>query len=294
MTELDIKSCTLCPRECRADRTAGIGFCGEGDSVRIAKIMLHRWEEPCISGADPKRGSGAIFFSGCPLHCVYCQNREISGGGKGKLYTPKELCDEMRRLEDMGAYNINFVTPTHFIHKIIEALEIYRPSVPTVFNTGGYEKEETLKALAPYADIFLTDLKYFSAQTAQKYSNCPDYPSVALNALRVMVDITGKPRLDSEGMLKKGVILRHLILPGGRHDSKAVLSAAKDAVGCDSVILSLMSQYTPEFAPENEKVLKRGITSFEYNDVLDHAASLGFSGYGQDKSSATKAYTPDF
>ena len=292
--KFDLTKCTLCPRECGADRTVCPGLCGEGQDMRIAKIMLHRWEEPCISGNDPKRGSGAVFFSGCPLHCVYCQNRDISSGGTGKIYSPSDLAKELSRLEDCGAYNINFVTPTHFTAQIIETLDIYKPCVPTVFNTSGYEKEETLEHLRGYADVFLADMKYGTSETAKKYSKAPDYPVTALRAIAKMAEITGSPVFSDDGMIKKGVIVRHLVLPGQRRDSVKALEMLKDAVGCENVILSLMSQYTPDFAPKDCKELCRRITSFEYNYVRDCALDLGFEGFGQDKNSAVSTYTPEF
>ncbi len=294
MMDIDYKSCTLCPRECRADRTRGAGLCGEGEEMRIAKIMLHRWEEPCISGTDKERGSGAIFFSGCPLGCVYCQNKDISSGGAGRIYSPAELCRAMEELCRLGAYNINFVTPTHFVPKIIEALSLYRPPVPTVFNTGGYEKEEAVEALSGYADIFLADLKYGTADLAKRYSDAPDYLPVALKAIRKMREVAGQCRFSSDGMMERGVIVRHLVLPGARHDSVKALKALKEAVGSEGIMLSLMSQYTPEFAPEGEKQLSRRVTTFEYEYVKNAALELGFEGFGQERESATAAYTPAF
>ena len=268
-----------------ADRTEKSGFCGEGDTMRISKIMLHRWEEPCISGTDPQRGSGAVFFSGCSLHCLYCQ---------GKLYSPKDLAREIKALEDNGAYNINFVTPTHFIPMIIESLDLYRPNIPTVFNTSGYEKEDAVLSLRGYADIFLTDMKYGAEENAKKYSAAPDYPSVALRAIEKMVQITGKAQFDSDGMMKRGVIVRHLVLPGGRRDSVAALKALKESVGSENIILSLMSQYTPEFYSGEYKELRRRTTTFEYEYVRDCALEMGFCGFGQDRQSAVSAYTPEF
>ena len=290
----DIKKCTLCPRECKRDRTVGKGFCGEEAEMRIAKIMLHKWEEPCISGYDNTRGSGAIFFSGCPLHCIYCQNRDISSGGRGKVYTPDDLAKAIKELEMAGAYNINFVTPTHFTQGIIEALRIYRPAIPTVFNTSGYEKTDTVEALREYADIFLADLKYGSEETARAYSNAPDYLPTALKAIEKMIDVTGPYRFSSDGIMEKGVIVRHLVLPGGRHDSVNALKALKNAIGTKNILLSRMSQYTPDFAPADCKPLNRRVTSFEYEYVKDAALDMGFEGFGQDKNSATKAYTPEF
>lgn len=261
--------------------------------MRIAKIMLHRFEEPCISGSDPERGSGAVFFSGCPLHCVYCQNKDISGGGAGRIYSPNDLAEAMRALEEKGAYNINFVTPTHFTHRIKEALDIYRPSIPTVFNTSGYEKAETVKSLLGYADIFLADMKYGSGETAQKYSCAPDYPQVAAEAIKEMLNVAGPFSFSENGMMKRGVIVRHLVLPGQRKDSEKALQLLAEAVGCENIILSLMSQFTPDFA-KGIKELSRRVTSFEYNYVRDCALDLGFSGFGQDRQSAIADYTPDF
>jgi len=289
-----LSHCDVCPRSCKVDRTSAVGICGEGEEMRIAKIMLHKYEEPCISGSDPSRGSGAVFFSGCPLRCVYCQNKDISRGGAGRLYSPKALADELCRLEAMGAYNINLVTPTHFIPQIIKTLDIYKPSVPTVFNTSGYETVESVRSLSGYADIFLADMKYASGELAARYSKASDYPRVALRAIREMVAVAGKPRFDDDGMMKGGVILRHLVLPGQRRDSAAVLRAVANEIGTENVVLSLMSQYTPEFAPAEYPELCRRVTSFEYGFVLDTAVELGFSGFCQDRQSAKTLYTPDF
>ena len=262
--------------------------------MRISRIMLHRFEEPCISGSDPQRGSGAVFFAGCPLHCVYCQNREISCGGVGRVYTPNALAKELALLEEKGAYNINFVTPTHFTDRIIDTLNIYRPGVPIVFNTSGYEKKETLQSLYGYPDIFLADMKYGSSEAAERYSSAPDYPEVALEAISQMIRLVGPPSFDENGMMKKGVIVRHLILPGERRDSVLALERLFKAVGCDSILLSLMSQYTPDFAQEGIGSLHRRVTSFEYNFVLERAQAMGFEGFGQDRNSASRVYTPDF
>ncbi len=293
----NLKNCTVCPRECGADRYEKRGYCGEGADMRVSKIMLHHFEEPIISGKpDDARGSGAVFFCGCPLHCVYCQNNKISCGGTGDIFSSEQLADEMLRLEDMGAFNINLVTPTHFIPQIISALEIAKPrlSIPVVFNTGGYEKAEAVAALRGYADIFLSDFKYGTPEFAKKYSAVSDYPEVATSALSQMFKIVGEPVFRDDGMLQRGIILRHLVLPGGRHDSVQALKLAAAAVPADKVILSLMRQYTPEFTPDTVTELKRRITTFEYNYVLNEAISLGFNGFSQDKESAATVYTPDF
>lgn len=262
--------------------------------MRVARTMLHKWEEPCISGTDPERGSGAVFFTGCHLKCVFCQNKVISRGGEGEVYSPRRLAEEMQKLEQAGAYNINFVSPTHFTSQIIEAMDIYRPRVPAVFNTGGYELASTVEALEGYADIFLTDFKYGDDAYAAGLSACEDYVSYAAEALKAMVRVAGKPRLSEDGMMRGGVIVRHLVLPGGRHDSVIALRRVADAVGAENVILSLMSQYTPEFAPESMKSLRRKVTTFEYESVRSAALEMGFQGYCQDASSAKSCYTPDF
>lgn len=295
MQKFDLSRCTVCPRSCGADRTVGCGVCGAGVKMCVAKVMLHKWEEPCISGNDKKRGSGAVFFGGCPLKCVFCQNKAISRSTKGlKEYSPRELAEILRRLEDEGAYNINFVSPTQYIPQIIETLDIYRPKIPVIFNTGGYEKAETVEALRGYADIFLTDFKYGTNETGKKYSAVTDYTDRAAEALAAMVSVAGKTEFSSDGMMKKGVIVRHLILPGERGDSIKALQKAAQTVSPEDVVLSLMSQYTPDFAPEGLFSLKRRITTFEYETVRDTALSLGFSGYSQNTESAKSLYTPDF
>ena len=287
--------CTLCPRECGADRELSAGFCREGADARVAKIMLHHWEEPCISGGEDAAGSGAIFFSGCSLMCVYCQNRAISRGGAGEIMTPRRLADEILKLRDLGALNINFVTPTHFTDRIIEALDLVKGEldIPVVWNTSGYEKPQTVSALNGYADVFLTDFKYVSKELSEKYSHAADYALYAAESLREMVKITGAPVFE-RGLLKRGTVVRHLVLPGCSRDSVEVLRAVDRTVGAKNVLLSLMSQYTPSFLEEGHPSLARRITTFEYERVLGEATSLGFEGYMQSKSSATSAYTPDF
>ena len=296
MNCFDLNCCTVCPRECGADRYKKKGVCGVGAEVRVAKTMLHKFEEPCISGCDPDRGSGAIFFAGCSLKCVFCQNKAISRGECGEAFTVSQLADEMLSLQDMGAHNINLVTPTHYIPQIIESLDIAKPrlSIPVVFNTGGYEKAETIRCLDGYADIFLTDFKYGTSELAKKYSAAENYPEIAASALKEMLAITGAPVFDSDGMMKKGIIIRHLVLPGGRHDSETALRLIADTVTVGDVLLALMRQYTPDFAPTDLKELRRKVTSFEYNYVLDIATSLGFNGFSQYKESAQTIFTPDF
>lgn len=292
------RGCMQCPRRCGVNRAAGeYGVCGAPHEIHVAKIMLHPWEEPCLQ-AEP--GSGAIFFTGCPLRCVYCQNRPISrpreaGGNPGKAYTPQALASCMLELQAQGAANIDLVSPTQYAEKILSALSLVkdRLTIPVVWNTGGYETPETVARCAGLVDIFLTDFKYGTASFAEKYSAAPDYPAVAEAALRMMTTVAGPPRMRG-GQLLSGVIVRHLVLPGGRHDSIAALRRIADTVSPDTVILSLMRQYTPDFAPKTVRALTRRVTTFEYESVRAAALSLGFTGYGQDADSASCAYTPDF
>ncbi len=292
----DFTKCTLCPRRCGADRTRSVGICGSGDTVRVAKTMLHKWEEPVISGTDGDRGSGAIFFDGCPLHCVFCQNKAISCGGVGEPVSPERLGEMMLELQSAGAYNINLVSPTQYTPLICEAIDLCRDSltVPVVWNTGGYETVETIRMLRGYVDIYLTDFKYGSADTAARYASAPDYPDAARDALTEMVSQAGAPVIGWDGMMKRGVILRHLVLPGERRDSEAVLRTVAHAVGSENVLLALMRQYTPDFYEGDRGNLKRRLTSFEYGYVRDIAETLGFDGFIQDAESAKASYTPDF
>ncbi len=290
----EYKNCTLCPRECRVDRTAGdLGFCGSHAETRIAKTMLHFWEEPPISG---ERGSGAIFFCGCSLGCVFCQNKKISRGGEaGKDVGVRELADIMRSLEEEGAHNINLVTPMHFAPGVARALELAKPrlTIPVVCNTGGYDKVETLEMFSGLVDVYLPDLKYFSPALSAKYSLAPDYFEVASAALTEMYAQVGK-YTQKNGLAERGVIVRHLVLPGGRRDSAAALDALSALLPVKDIRLSLMGQYTPDFYDGEEKALARRITSFEYESVLEHAIKLGFEGFFQKRSSADKKYTPEF
>ena len=294
------RECTLCPRRCGVDRTSGsLGFCGEGYALRVARIAPHYFEEPPISG---KRGSGAIFFSGCSLRCVFCQNRDISRhGGNGRVMSDGELYDAMIALSQSGVHNINLVTPTHFLHRIIPLLERAKTSgelrVPVVYNTSGYESVESLKRLEGLVDIYMPDLKYYSSDIAEKYSKAPAYLTVASAALLEMHrQVRGCVYSQEEpDILAKGLIVRHLVLPSHRHDSMAVLEHLAKLLPADSFLLSLMSQYTPEFALDTPyRELHRRVTSFEYGKVAERAAQLGFEGFIQERSSANKAFTPNF
>ena len=285
--------CNLCPRKCNVDRDISLGACKMSNTMRVAKIMVHNWEEPPISGTC---GSGTIFFSGCNLGCVYCQNKDISHGGYGKDMTVEELCHEILELQKREVHNINLVTPTHFSHKIIEALNKVKKElkIPVVYNTSGYELPCEIEKLRGYVDIFLTDIKYFSSEASKRYSSAESYYENAILAFGKMLEITGKCDFDENGIMRRGVILRHLVLPSLRHDSIKILKDVSEKYNVDDFKLSLMCQYTPDFCPDAHKELKRKITTFEYTSVVDVARQLGYDGYIQDISSASAIYTPNF
>ena len=263
------------------------------DKIKIAKIMLHMWEEPCISG---KNGSGAIFFSGCSLKCVYCQNNDISHEGYGKEYSVEELANEILRLQNMGACNINLVTPTHFSDKIRQSLDLIKDklTIPVVYNTSGYELDTEIDKMSGYVDVFLTDIKYFSKEYSNKYSKAEDYYHVAKKGLLAMINQQPNCVFDENGIMQKGVIIRHLVLPGLRKDSINILNDLKSYIDISKITLSLMAQYTPQFCTDAYKELKRKITTFEYESVVNKAAELGYTGYIQDKSASSTLYTPKF
>lgn len=293
--------CTLCPRACGADRAAGqSGFCGADDRLLVARAALHHWEEPCLSGApEDARGSGTVFFSGCTLRCCYCQNSPISQQGVGKAITPERLAEIFLRLQQDGARNLNLVTATQYLPQVRQALESARAAgltLPVVYNTGGYETLAAVKALDGYVDIWLTDFKYASPELAERYSAARNYPAVAEAALRQMLRQTGAPVYDAEGFLQRGVIVRHLALPGCVQDSRTVLQTLARIRRETGVpfLSSLMSQFTP-FYKAAEYGLGRRITTYEYRKVVDEAVRLGLTdGYMQEKSSAREEYTPPF
>lgn len=293
--------CRICPRACGANRAAGqTGYCGADDKLVVARAALHHWEEPCLSGApDDARGSGTVFFSGCALRCCYCQNYPISQQGVGKAITTQHLAEIFLRLQQNGARNLNLVTATQYLPWVLEALDSARSaglSLPVVYNTGGYETVETVKALDGYVDVWLADFKYASPDLADRLSSARDYPAVAEAALRQMLIQTGAPVYDAEGFLQRGVIVRHLALPGCTEDSFAVLQTLarlRKETGIPFVP-SLMSQFTP-FYKAAEHGLGRRITTYEYRKVIDEAIRLGLTdGYMQEKSSAREEYTPPF
>lgn len=289
---MNLNSCDLCPRSCGIDRSLKKGFCGETDKIRIANYQLHYWEEPVISG---KNGSGTVFFSGCVLKCVFCQNYEISAESKGFEVTPEELGEIFLKLKKMGAENINLVNPTHFVPQIIHALKLVKSdlSIPVVYNSGGYESLETLDALEGFVDIFLPDLKYFDSGISAKYSKAPDYFEKAFAAIRKMAGISGKPVIEN-GLMKKGTIVRHLVLPNCRKDSIEIVKRIGETFKSDEILISLMSQYTPLFNASRFPEINRRTSTFEYDSVVKAASEYGFEGFIQERSSASDAYIPKF
>lgn len=287
--------CTLCPRRCGADRTRTHGLCGGGGMVKIARAALHFWEEPCISGTQ---GSGTVFFSGCPLQCCYCQNHGISAGNFGREISTRRLADIFLELQEQGAHNINLVTAGHYLPWVCEALDMARPGlhIPVVYNTGGYETPEAVAALRGYVDIWLADVKYCSPELSAEYSNAPDYFEAARIAVKAMIAQAGPPVLDGQGLMRSGVILRHLALPGAAADTRAVLRFMAKELPPGSFLTSLMSQYTPFYNKAKEhKALGRRISTYEYRKAVDYAVELGLTeGFMQEKSSAKEEYTPAF
>ncbi len=293
MSANDYRSCSLCPRECKADRTKAVGFCGMNDKIYAAKAMVHMGEEPCISGT---KGSGAIFFSGCTLGCIFCQNRDISYGKFGKEISVERLSQIMLELQAKGVHNINLVSGTHFLPSVEGAVNSIKGilNIPIVWNTGGYEKTDTVSRLSFFCDVFLQDLKFYDTEVSSKYAKASDYFSVALKATEKMVKEKGRVSFDEGNIIKSGVIVRHLVLPSKRHDSIKLLGELYNALGTNEIILSLMSQYTPPSYKTKYPELDRKITDFEYKSVCEYARELGFKGYFQERSSAVSSYTPCF
>ena len=284
--------CNLCPRNCNALRTEnqGNGFCGMPATPVAARAALHFWEEPPISGT---RGSGALFFSGCPLRCVFCQNESISQKHFGTPLTPERIRSLCLDLIGQGAHNINLVSPTHYAHILSEVLAEPLP-VPVVWNTGGYEKVETLAALEGKVDIYLPDLKYLDGTVAARYSAAPDYPAVATAAIREMVRQVGPVQLDENGILQKGVIIRHLILPGQLPGARAVMDWVAETFQPGEVLFSLMSQYIPCGQADRYPELNRPLRRAEARKGAEYMALLGLEGFTQEQSAASQTYIPDF
>ena len=283
--------CTLCPRNCGAERTAesGAGVCRMGTQPKIARAALHMWEEPCISGT---RGSGAVFFSGCGLRCVFCQNEAISQQGEGKIVTPARLAEIFRELEAQGAHNINLVTAAHSVPAVLEALSLYRPNIPIVYNSSGYESIETLRMLSGVVDIYLPDYKYIDPNMAAMLSGARDYPDVAFAAIAEMIRQTGAPVYDENGMMQRGTLIRHLVLPGLTGDSMKILTRIRDEF--PGIPVSLMGQYTPCGRALSMPGMDRKIKKKEYARVLAHMEAIGLDGYRQELGSADGAFIPSF
>lgn len=281
--------CNLCPRACAAERgeLSGKGFCGLGTLPRVARVAPHYWEEPFISG---EKGSGAVFFSGCALRCVFCQNYEISAENKGKTISVRELADCFKTLEDVGVHNINLVSPTPYVEAILSAFEIYRPTIPIVYNCSGYESVNTLRKLEGVVDIYLPDFKYSDNSLALEYSGAKNYVETALEAIGEMVRQTGEPIFFEDGMLRKGTVIRHLVLPNHTKNSLGVLDILADKF--PSCPVSLMGQYVPMHKAKNHPKLGRKITRREYDKVKTRLFELDLDGFVQELSSADEKYVP--
>ncbi len=293
----ELSDCTLCPRECHVNRNAGeIGYCGQTANLTAARAALHFWEEPCLSGT---KGSGAVFFSGCNLRCVYCQNHEIAHGLSGRKITVSRLSDIFLELQEKGAHNINLVTPTHFVPQIITALKAAKKqglSIPIVYNTSAYEKTDTLKKLEGLVDIYLPDLKYQDSLLSERYSHAPDYFETAARAIAEMVRQVGAPvfTADADSLMKKGVIVRHLLLPGCQRDARRILLYLHETYGND-IYVSIMNQYTPLPQTETVPELNRRISAREYEKIIDFAISIGIeNGFIQEGETASESFIPAF
>lgn len=282
--------CNQCPRKCNVDRTKTVGYCKSPEEFRLSRAALHFWEEPCISG---KNGSGAVFFSGCNLGCLFCQNYEISHENKGMTVSDDGLIKIFENLIEQGANNINLVNPTHYAVQLATLLKKYKPSVPVVYNSSGYESTETLKMLDGLVDIYLPDFKYIRNDKALKYSRAEDYPEVAMRALEEMYLQKGKTEFDENGIMKKGMIIRHLILPSNTNSSLKILDFINEKF--PNAYVSLMAQYTPCNDLSAVPELDRKITEREYNKVVDYALNLGMDKiFIQSGESADEKFIPDF
>lgn len=288
------EKCTLCPRSCGADRTKITGFCGQSEKLYAARASLHMWEEPCISGES---GSGTVFFTGCNLGCVYCQNREIADGHIGFEITAERLAEIFLEQQSRGANNINLVTPTHYVPHIIRALDMVRGralKIPVLYNCGGYESVKTLKMLEGYVDIYLPDFKYMDSEIAKRYSNAADYPETAKKAIAEMVRQTGECAFDENGIMQKGTLVRHLVLPSYIENSEKVIEYLYNTYG-GSIYMSIMNQYTPMPYVENYPEINRAVTDEEYNEVIDFAVDLGVeNAFVQEGGAVSESFIPLF
>ena len=292
MSEKEYLSCRLCARDCGIDRNKTVGFCGMSDELSVSYYSLHKWEEPPISG---DQGSGTIFFDGCSLGCIFCQNAKISRGRNGKILTVDELSNVMLELQEAGAHNINFVTPTHFLPSVAAALKIARSkglTVPAVYNTGSYDSVEALKKLDGAINVYLPDFKYYTSATSKKYSNAPDYPSVAKLAIAEMYRQVGPAVIDGQGLMKRGMIVRVLLLPERVAEAKLIVKYLYETYG-DNIYISLMSQYTPMAGMKPP--LDRRVTKEEYRQLLSYAERLGVSNaFVQEDGCAEDSFIPPF
>lgn len=295
------ESCHFCPRDCGADRFRGGGYCQSPPYAMAARAALHPWEEPCISGLH---GSGTVFFSGCTLRCCFCQNYKISSEGFGKAVSSKRLAEIFLELQEQGAHNLNLVTATQYLPTVLEALEAVSEhlTIPVVYNCGGYERLEVIDALSRHVDIWLPDLKYCDSKLSQRYSRASDYFEKASAAIRRMIELAGEPDFETfqeDGrscrLIKKGVIIRHMVLPGQKQDSIRLMRWISETLPKGRYLISLMSQYTPFYQSSQYPEINRRITTYEYEKVLDAAIELGLTdGFMQEKSSAKEEYTPPF
>lgn len=291
---MEMTECRLCPRQCGVDRSKQTGYCGVSDKVKLARAALHFWEEPCISG---ERGSGTVFFSGCALKCVFCQNYQLSAGHFGKEVSIQRLAEIFLELQQQGAHNINLVTGGHYVPQIVQALELVRKDlkIPVVYNSSGYETVETLRQLKGYVDIYLPDLKYYSPERSARYSNARDYFAVASQAVQEMFSQVGPVQFDEQGMLQKGVVVRHMVMPNGVEDTMDILTWIAEHLPLDDILVSVMSQYTPFYKSADYPEINRRLTQEEYDRVLDWMECMGIEqGFVQELSSAKEEYTPDF
>lgn len=291
-----MEKCTLCPRRCGVDRNNGkTGYCGESHTIRVARTSLHQWEEPCITG---EYGSGTVFFSGCGLKCIFCQNYNIADSSVGKEFTIEALVNAMLRLQKKGASNINLVTAGHFIEQLVQILILAKKkglNIPVVYNTSGYETVESLQKLEGLVDVYLPDCKFYNPQVAEWYAKAPDYFAVASAAICEMVRQTGEPQFDEKtGNIVKGVIVRHLILPGHTNDSKKIIEYLYQTYG-NRIYLSIMNQYTPIREWEEYPNLNRRVTKREYKKVVDYALSIGVeNAFIQEGRTAERSFIPTF
>ena len=290
-----LNKCKLCPRMCKTNRNNNeLGFCNMTSNLRVARAALHHWEEPIISGNN---GSGTVFFSGCNLKCVFCQNFNISTQNFGKLITIERLSEIFLELQQQGAHNINLVTPTHFVPQIIESLKIAKQKgliIPIVYNSSGYETIETIKLLDGYIDVYLPDFKYFNNQYALKYSKCPNYFEHASRALKEMVTQVGKPQFNEKGILVKGVIVRHMLLPGLLEDSKKIINYLINNYN-DDIFISIMNQYTPTDNLEKFPEINTTVDDDDYQKLIDYAINLGIkNGFMQEGETQKTSFIPEF